>query len=85
MEEREITIGVTNECQGCDLIKFKQYYSDILPYCTLFKTFLQFREYENEDIVVKPCYECYECSQGNTHYFRNGEWKEEDKCHTKKK
>lgn len=45
MTEREITIGVTNECQGCDLMKNKSYHSDILPYCTLFKTFLQFREY----------------------------------------
>jgi len=75
---RDITIGVTNECQSCDLMKYKQYKNGVsLPYCTLFKTFLQFREYENEDWIVKPCYECIECSQGNTHYFTTGEWKEE--------
>ena len=58
-------------------MKYKSHNSESLPYCTLFKTFLQFREYENSDMVVKPCFECYECSQGNTYYFRNGEWKEE--------
>lgn len=78
MTEREITIGVTNECQGCDLMKYKSHNSELLPYCTLFKTFLQFREYENDDLVVKPCFECYECSNGNTHYFRNGKWKENE-------
>ena len=77
MVEREITIGVTNECQGCDLMKYNSHNSGVLPFCTLFKTFLQFREYENNDLVVKPCHECYECSQGNTHFFVNGEWKEE--------
>lgn len=75
---RDITIGVTNECQSCDLMKYKQYKNGVsLPYCTLFKTFLQFREYENEDWIVKPCYECIECSHGNTHYFTTGEWEEE--------
>ena len=76
---RKITIGVCNECQDCDLMKFKpyrSYTSVLLPYCTLFKTYLQFREYENDDLVVKPCYECYECSGGNTHCFTTGEWKE---------
>lgn len=73
---RDITIGVTNECQSCDLMKYKQYKNGVsLPYCTLFKTFLQFREYE--DWIVKPCYECIECSHGNTHYFTTGEWEEE--------
>ena len=74
--EREITIGVCNECQSCDLMKLKTYHSTQLPYCTLFKTFLQFREYENDDWVVKPCNECMECGQGNTHFFHTGEWKE---------
>ena len=37
---RDITIGVTNECQGCDLMKYKIYNGVPLPYCTLFKTFL---------------------------------------------
>lgn len=72
MGDREITIGVSNECQGCDLMKFQTHSSEQLPYCTLFKTFLQFREYENDDLVVKPCFECYECSQGNTHFFISG-------------
>ena len=45
--EREITIGVCNEWQSCDLMKLRTYHSTQLPYCTLFKTFLQFREYEN--------------------------------------
>lgn len=77
MADREITISVCNECQSCNLMRNKTYHSDILPYCTLFKTFLQFREYENDDRVVKPCFECYECGQENTRYFRNGddEWK----------
>ena len=78
MSDREITIGVCNECQDCDLMKFKSHNSEVLPYCTLFKTFLQFREYENDDLVVKPCFECFECSQGNTHYFLNGEWKDNE-------
>ena len=76
MSDREITISVTNECQGCDLMKYKTYKNTSLPFCTLFKTFLQFREYENDDWIIKPCFECYECSQGNTHYFKNGIWKE---------
>lgn len=75
---RDITIGVPNECQKCDLMKTKQYRSVSLPYCTLFKTYLQFREYENDDWVIRPCYECRECSDGNTHYFTSGEWAEED-------
>ena len=75
---RDITIGVTNECQSCDLMKHKIYKSVPLPYCTLFKTFLQFREYENDDWVVKPCYECMECSNSNTHYFTTGEWRDEN-------
>lgn len=75
---RDITIGVTNECQSCDLMKLHTYKHDIIPYCTLFKTFLQFREYENDDWVVKPCYECMECSSGNTHYFNTGEWRDEN-------
>ena len=76
--DREITIGVCNECQSCNLMKYKEYHSAMLPYCTLFKTFLQFREYDNDDAVIKPCFECYECSQGNTHFFVNGEWKEKN-------
>ena len=75
---RNITIGVTNECQSCDLMKYKIYTGVPLPYCTLFKTFLQFREYENDDWIVKPCYECMECSNGNTHYFTTGEWRDEN-------
>ncbi len=78
MAEREITIGVYDECQRCDLMKFKSCHSDVLPFCTLFKTFLQFREYENDNLVVKPCFECYECSKGNIHFFTNGEWKENE-------
>ena len=73
---RNITIGVTNECQSCDLMTIKSYNSEMLPYCTLFKTYLQFREYENDDWVIKPCYECVECSGNNTHYFTKGEYKE---------
>lgn len=72
---RIIRIGVCDECQSCDLMKYKGYHSLMLPYCTLFKTFLQFREYENDDSVIKPC---FECSEGNTHYFNNGEWKEDE-------
>ena len=60
-------------------MKLKTYNHDILPYCTLFKTFLQFREYENDDWIVKPCYECVECTNGgNTYYFENGEFKEKE-------
>lgn len=73
---RNITIGVTNECQSCDLMTIKSYNSEMLPYCTLFKTYLQFREYENDDWVIKPCYECVECSGNNTRYFTKGEYKE---------
>lgn len=47
MLEREIIIGLTNGCQDCDLKKFKQYCSNILSYCALLKTYLQFREHEN--------------------------------------
>ena len=76
---RVIEIGVTNECQGCDLMKLKTHKHDILPYCTLFKTFLQFREYENDDWIVKPCYECVECTGGsNTYFFETGEFKEKE-------
>lgn len=75
---RDITIGVPNECQKCDLMKINQYHSTSLPYCTLFKTYLQFREYENDDWVVRPCYECSECSDGNTHYFTSGTWSEKE-------
>lgn len=75
---RNITIGVTNDCLKCDLMKIKYYKVDQLPYCTLFKTYLQFREYEDKDWVVRPAYECYECSNGNTHYFTTGEWSEDD-------
>lgn len=42
---------------NCDLMKYKSNNSELLPYCTLFKTFLQFREYKNDDLVVKPCFE----------------------------
>lgn len=75
---RDITIGVTNECQSCDLMKLKIYSGVSLPFCTLFKTFLQFREYQNSDWIVRPCEECRECSNGNTHYFTEGEWAESD-------
>ena len=36
------------------------------------------KENENNDLVVKPCHECYECGQGNTHFFHTGEWKENE-------
>ena len=39
MTEREITIGMTDGCQSCDLMKYKSYNSESLPFCTLFKTF----------------------------------------------
>ena len=39
MTDREMTIGVCDECQSCDLMKYKEYNSAMLPYCTLFKTF----------------------------------------------
>jgi hypothetical protein len=74
---RKITIGVCNDCQSCDLMKYKLHHNDSLPYCTLFKTFLQFREYSNENQTVRPCYECLECSDSNTHYFTSGEYAEE--------
>ena len=75
---REITIGVCNECQKCDLMKYKPYQSAMVPYCALFKTFLQFREYKNDKIIIKPCFECYECSSGNTHFFNVGAWAESE-------
>lgn len=75
---RDIKIGVADDCQNCDLMKVKSYSSTQLPYCTLFKTYLQFREYDDSSWITKPCYECMECNKGNTHYFTEGEYEERD-------
>lgn len=77
--QRDITICVSDECQNCDLMKLKPYKYDILPYCTLFKTFLPFRECEDDIWIVKPCYECVECTNGNNvYYFESGKFKEKE-------
>lgn len=69
MADREIVIAVANECQKCNLMQFNSYNYDMLPYCTLFKTFLPFKEDEDDNIVVQPCHECFKCSEGDTDNF----------------